>query len=207
MDENKKADEVFEDDGKISQQDIIEIKESEKAGQLKKSKIIAGIASALLGIVLLFWPGLTMEIICQVVGAFLGITGILTAAVFFTQPKENPTRAASLVAGIPLAILGLFIFLRPGFLIEFIPIVVGFIVILDGAANLMEAIGVMHQGYDKWWVSLIFALLTIILGLMLVLRPFGIAKFIMRMIGIVVLYNGLSDIYIASRIKNKIKDV
>ena len=153
------------DDVKMTSLDIVEIKKAEKASQIKKSKIIAGIASAVLGLVLLFWPGITMEIICQIVGAFLCITGVLTAAVYFTQPKENPFRAASLVAGIPLALVGLFIFLRPAFLIEFIPIVVGVIVLLDGIANLMEALSVMKQGYSKWWVSLIFAVITIILGM------------------------------------------
>ena len=195
------------DDVKMTSLDIVEIKKAEKASQIKKSKIIAGIASAVLGLVLLFWPGITMEIICQIVGAFLCITGVLTAAVYFSQPKENPFRAASLVAGIPLALVGLFIFLRPAFLIEFIPIVVGVIVLLDGIANLMEALSVMKQGYSKWWVSLIFAVITIILGLVLITKPFGIASFIMRMLGAVTLYNGLSDIYIASRIKTTIKDI
>lgn len=94
----------------------------DRMGQLKKSKLIAGIISAVLGAVLLFWPGHTIELICQFVGAALGITGLLTAAVFFNQPKESPFRAGSLIAGIPLAVLGLFIFLRPAFLIEFIPV-------------------------------------------------------------------------------------
>ncbi len=210
MDEYKETEEKTEGrqpEAGFSQADIEEIKKMDRMSQLKKSKLIAGIVAALLGGVLLFWPGLTMELICQFVGAALGITGILTAAVFFTQPKESPFRAASLIAGIPLALLGLFIFLRPSFLIEFIPVVVGVIILMDGVANLMETFGLMKQGYSKWWISLIFAVLTIALGIVLLMQPFGVAKVIMQAIGIIILYNGLSDIFIASRIKTNIKDI
>ena len=191
----------------VTKAEIAEIKKMDRMGQLKKTKLIAGIVSAVLGGVLLFWPGLTMGLICQFVGAALGITGVLTAAVFFTQPKDSPFRAASLIAGIPLALLGLFIFLRPSFLIEFIPIVVGAIVLLDGIMNLLETFDLMKQKYSKWWISLIFAALTITMGILLIMRPFGVAKFVMQAIGVIMLYNGLSDIFIASRIKTKIKDI
>ena len=210
MDEYKETEEKTEGrqpEAGFSQADIEEIKKMDRMSQLKKSKLIAGIVAALLGGVLLFWPGLTMELICQFVGAALGITGILTAAVFFTQPKESPFRAASLIAGIPLALLGLFIFLRPSFLIEFIPVVVGVVILMDGVANLMETFGLMKQGYSKWWISLIFAVLTIALGIVLLMQPFGVAKVIIQAIGIIILYNGLSDIFIASRIKTNIKDI
>ena len=199
--------EVYEADDKISRKEIIEIKNMNKTSQARKSMLTTGIVSAILGAILLFWPGLTMGLICQFLGAALAITGIVTIVSFFTQSEGTPFRGMSLAAGIPLAILGLCIFLRPSFLIEFIPIVIGVIILIDGVADLIESVRMLRYGDDRWWVSLIFAALTIILGLVLITRPFGIAKFIMRVIGAVILFNGLTDIFIANRIKNKIKDV
>ena len=194
-------------DDKVTKNEIAEIKKMDRMGQIKKSKIIGGIVSAALGALLLFWPGLTMGIICQAVGAALGIIGILTCVTFFTQSEESPFRAGSLIAGIPLTLIGLYIFLRPAFLIEIIPMVVGVIILLDGVANLFETMSLMKQGYSKWWISLIFALITVIGGLVLIMRPFSVAKTLMRVIGAVTLYNGLSDIFIASRMKPEIKDI
>ncbi|MBR2548332.1 MAG: DUF308 domain-containing protein [Eubacterium sp.] len=195
------------DHDRVTKAEIAEIKRMDRMSQLKKSKIIAGIMSAVLGAVLLFWPGLTMALLCQFVGAFLGITGVLTALVYFTQPKDSPFRAGSLIAGIPLALIGLFIFLNPTFLGEFIPVFAGVIILMDGLANLMETLGLMKQGYSRWWLSLIFAVLTILLGVLLIMRPFNAVSVIMQAIGIIMLYNGLSDIFIASRIKTEIKDL
>ena len=206
-DYNDVKDDVKQSDDRVTKSEIAEIKKMDRMSQLKKSKLIAGIVSAVLGGVLLFWPGLTMSLICQFLGAALGVTGVLTAAVFFTQPKDSPFRAASLIAGIPLALLGVFIFLRPAFLIEFIPVVVGAIVLFDGAMNLLETFDLMKQKYDKWWISIIFAVLTILLGMLLIIRPFGVARFVMQAIGVIMLYNGISDIFIASRIKTVIKDM
>lgn len=191
----------------ISKEEIIEIKKMDRMSQVKKTKMIGGIVSAVLGAVLIFWPGLTMAMICQFVGAALGIIGIFTIATYFTQPKESPFRAGSLITGIPLALIGLYIFLRPDFLIGVIPVVVGVIILLDGISNLFEAMSIMKTGNSKWWVSLIFAVLTILGGLVLIMRPFSVARTLMRVIGAVTLYNGLSDIFIASRMKSTIKDI
>ncbi len=196
-----------DDDVKISKEEIVEIKKMDSAGRFRKTKMTGGVISAVLGALLLFWPGLTMGIICQFVGAALGVIGVVTAASYFSQPEDTPFRSGSLIAGIPLALIGLFIFLRPAFLIEFIPIVVGVIILLDGIGNLIETSSIMKQGNDKWWISLIFAVITILGGLVLIMRPFGVAKTLMRVLGAVTLYNGLSDIFIASRIKSDIKDI
>lgn len=196
-----------DDDIKMSKKEIVEIKKMGRSSQLKKDMLITGIASAVLGAILLFWPGLTMELICQFLGAALGIIGLLTCGVYFTQPKETPMRGASLAAGIPLAVLGLFIFLRPAFLIEFIPIVIGVIILIDGIANLIESINILRHGDSRWWISLIFAIVTLLSGLLLIMRPFSSAKIVMRVIGAVILYNGLSDLFIATRIRSKIKDI
>ena len=204
---SKEDKEMDEDEVKISKEEIAEIKKVDRMGQLKKSKLIGGIVSAVLGAVLLFWPGLTMAMICQFVGAALGIIGIITIVTFFTQPKESPFRAGSLIAGIPLALIGLYIFMRPEFLIGVIPVFMGVIILMDGIANLFETFSIMKAGYGKWWISLIFAVLTIIGGLVLIMRPFSVARTLMRVIGAVTLYNGLSDIFIASRMKSTIKDV
>ncbi len=206
-DYNDVKDDVRDADDRVTRAEIIEIKKMDRMSQLKKSKIIAGIISLVLGAVLLFWPGLTMGLICQIVGAALAVTGVLTAAVFFTQPEDSPFRVWSLIAGILIAAAGAGIFMRPAFLIELIPVVVGVIVLIDGTANLFETIGLMRQGYSRWWISLIFAVLTIILGIILIMRPFGVAQVITQAIGVIMMYNGISDIFIASRIKTKIRDM
>ena len=197
----------IEDDMKISKEEIVKIKNADRQSQFRKSKMTGGIVSAVLGAVLLFWPGLTMAMICQFVGAALALIGIITIVSYFTQSDDMPFKSGSLIAGIPLALLGLFIFLRPQLLIEFIPVVIGVIVLLDGIANLFETMSIMKAGNSKWWVSLIFAVLTILCGLVLVFRPFSVARTLMRVIGAVTLYNGLSDIFIASRMKSAIKDI
>ena len=71
-DYNDVKDDVKQSDDRVTKSEIAEIKKMDRMSQLKKSKLIAGIVSAVLGGVLLFWPGLTMSLICQFLGAALG---------------------------------------------------------------------------------------------------------------------------------------
>lgn len=206
MKEGNHMSEEYNDD-KVTQQEITEIRKMDRMGRLRKSKMIGGIISALLGALLLFWPGLTMGLICQAVGAAISIAGILAVISYFRQSQEAPFRTGSLIAGAVLALTGMYIFLRPALLIEFIPVVLGIIILIDGIINLFETMSLMKQGYSRWWISLIFAVITIIGGFILIMRPFSAAATLMRVIGAVTLYNGLSDIFIASRINTGIKDI
>ena len=193
------------DDTRMSTQDIIKIKMTNIANQAKKSKLISGLAYIVLGLVLLFWPAASMAVICRMIGAALLFVGIFTGAIYFTLSAGTPYRFLSLVAGVPLALFGLFLFMNPDFLAEFIPIIVGIILIISGTTSLFDSITLMKYGYDKWWISLICAVITVIFGIVLIAKPFGAASVLTQVIGIATIAGGISDIYVASRIKSVVK--
>ena len=56
------------------------------------------------------------------------------------------------------------------------------------------------EGYERWWLALTFGLLTVIFGGLLIFNPFGAVEFVVRLIGIFLIYDGVSDIWILSRV-------
>ena len=190
------------DDTKMSTEDIVKIKLSNIANQAKKSKLVSGLAYIVLGIVLLFWPVASMAVICRMIGAFLLFVGIFTGATYFTLSQGTPYRILSLVAGVPLALFGLFLFMNPDFLAEFIPIIIGIIVIISGLTTLFDSFTLLKYGYSKWWVSMLFAVVTVIFGIVLIAEPFSAASVATMIIGITAIISGISDIYVATRIKS-----
>ena len=86
--------------------------------------------------------------------------------------------------------------------ISIIPVVVGVGVIFNGALNLAQALELRRSGYANWGVSLALAIVTVLLGLIMVFNPFSTMEMLVAAIGGVILYNGLSNLWIESRYRH-----
>ncbi|SDE54184.1 HdeD family acid-resistance protein [Eubacterium pyruvativorans] len=171
---------------------------------LKRSKLLVAAICMAAGLILLIWPKVTMQLVCQIIGISLLADGIATAVIALVK-KEGYTKPF-LVAGAIIALVGAWIFLRPDALIELLPKLVGLVVLLDGVANLYECVTAIRQKTGKMLVPILMAVLTIGLGCFLIFQAMGVAKTVIRLIGFIILYNGVSDLYIASRIRTKDPD-
>ena len=168
--------------------------------KLKTNIVISATLCILLGIVLVVWPDLSMQIVCTAIGAVLLIGGGVRLAVYFTAKDGSVYAQMNLIMGIILAVVGIWILLQPDKVLAIIPIIVGIVIALHGVNNLQQAISLCKEKYDKWWVALILGLLTVGLGVLLVCRPFEALDTAVMMIGLFLIYDGISDIWIVSRI-------
>lgn len=175
--------------------------------KLKTNIVISAILCILLGIVLVAWPDLSMQIVCTAIGAVLLIGGGVRLAVYFTAKDGSVYAQMNLITGIILAVVGVWILLQPDKVLAIIPIIVGIVIALHGINNLQQAITLCKEKYDKWWIALILGLLTVGFGVLLVCRPFEALNTAVMMIGIFLIYDGISDIWIVSRIYRMAKMV
>lgn len=168
--------------------------------KLKANVVISALLCILLGIVLVVWPGLSMKIVCTAVGAVLLIGGGVRLSVYFATRDGSVYAHLNLIMGIILAVVGVWILLQPDKVLAIIPIIVGIVIILHGGNNLRQAVTLWREKYDKWWIVLILGILTAGFGVLLVLRPFEALDTVVMMIGISLIFDGISDIWIITRI-------
>ena len=168
--------------------------------RLKTNIVISAILCVVLGIVLVVWPDLSMQIVCIAIGAVLLIGGGVRLAVYFTNKDGSMYAQMSLITGIILAVVGIWILIKPDKVLAIIPIIVGIVIVLHGINDLQQAVSLYKDKYDKWWVALILGLLTIGFGVLLICRPFEALDTVVMLIGLFLIYDGLSDIWIVSRI-------
>ena len=173
--------------------------------KLKTNIVISAMLCIVLGIVLVAWPELSMRIVCTAIGAVLLIGGGVRLAVYFTAKDGSVYSQMNLIMGIILAVVGIWILLQPDKVLAIIPIIVGIVIALHGINNVQQAITLCKDKYDKWWVALILGLLTIGFGVLLVCRPFEALDTAVKFIGIFLIYDGISDIWIVSRIYHTAK--
>ena len=173
--------------------------------KFKTNVVISSLLCVLLGLVLVLWPGLSIQIVCTAVGAVLIVSGGIRIVSYFTAKDGSMYSQINLIFGIIFTVVGVWIVIKPDKVLAIIPIIVGIVIALHGLHNLQQAITLCKDKYDKWWIALLLGILTIGFGVLLICRPFAAIDTVVMLIGVFLIYDGLSNIWIVSRIYKNAK--
>lgn len=167
---------------------------------LKANYTVSAMLCIAFGLVLLVWPGTTTRIVCILFGSALLAYGGFQTVICLRSAERTFFSQGMLIFGIVVAVIGLWILFRPEMIIMAVPVIIGVVVLIHGVQNVIQAIDLQKENYDKWWIALLFGILTVIFGGVLVYNPFGAVEMVVRMIGIFLIYDGASDMWILSRV-------
>ncbi|MCI7041881.1 MAG: DUF308 domain-containing protein [Lachnospiraceae bacterium] len=167
---------------------------------LKANYTLSAIICVVIGVVLIIWPGTSTQVVCMVLGGMLMIYGIVQIILYLFARERTLYLQGMLILGIVFSVVGAWILLKPETIIAAVPIIMGIIIIMHGLHNAIQAIDLKKMDYENWWVALLFGILTIVLGVVLVCNPFGAVEIVVRVIGAFLIYDGISDMWILSRL-------
>ena len=167
---------------------------------LKANYTVSAMLCIAFGLVLLVWPGTTTRIVCMLLGGVLLIYGAFQVVICLMNRERTFLSQGMLILGIVLSVIGLWILLRPDMIIMAVPVIVGVVILIHGVHNVIQAVELQRENYDKWWLALLLGILTVAFGGMLVFNPFAAVEMAVRMIGISLIYDGVSDMWILSRV-------
>lgn len=173
--------------------------------KIKTNVVISSLLCVVLGLVLVIRPGMSMRIVCTAVGIVLIVAGITRMIDHFAARDSSMYSQVNLVFGIVLAVVGVWIVLKPDTVLAIIPIIVGIVIVLHGINNIKQAMELWRDKYDKWWVAGIMGVLTVGFGVLLICRPFAAIDTVVMLIGMCLIYDGLSNIWIVSRVYKNAK--
>ena len=167
---------------------------------LKVNYSLSAVICVILGIVLLVWPGQSTQVVCMVLGIVLGGFGLIQIILYLATKEKTMVSHSMMMLGVVLAVIGGWIVLKPETIIKAVPMIVGILIVIHGFHNAVQAIDLKKMQYDNWWVALLLSLLTVALGGVLICNPFTIVDTVVRIIGAFLVYDGLSDMWILSRV-------
>ena len=163
---------------------------------LKKTKlnlILASILTVIIGLILVLNPVNATVFICRTVGIILLATGLFITGSYFLNIGQN-VGGSSLIAGLIELALGIWISLRPDSFVQFLTVILGFIMLVHSFVMLQSAIEIKLFGIKRWWLLLITALLTLILGMIIIISPFTTIAVTMTIAGISLIADGIIGI-------------
>lgn len=161
---------------------------------MKKNYFISAILTIALGAVLVIWPDWSGRILCYLLGAALILMGGIQLIVCIRVERIGFYSKFSMLMNIILILLGVWVCIRPDTVLSLVPVIIGIVMLIHGCMDLQFTMDIKHAGSGKWWIALIFALVTLTLGVFLVMHPFLAFEITMLIIGIGLLYDGISDL-------------
>lgn len=161
---------------------------------MKQNYFINAVIMVILGLVLVIWPHILGVMLCYLLGGALILMGIIQLISFLRGERLGLYNKFSMLMGIVLVLLGIWICTQPRIVLSIIPVVVGIIVLLHGLMDIQYTLDIKRAGSTKWWIALIAAILTLVVGLLLVFNPFTAYEISMILLGAAMLYDGGSDL-------------
>ena len=161
----------------------------------KNAYSLMAVTDIIFGIVLLIWPDVSMKTFCYVLGVMSVIFGLVHIIIYFTRDKMQAMLQMDMVSGICLLAFGIFVLVKPEFIISILPFVVGVIMLLGAVVKFQNCLDMKKLGFTKWYLILVASLLMVGVVIILVINPFEAAEVMMILLGAGLLADGLISLF------------
>lgn len=155
---------------------------------------ITGVLTLIAGILILVWPGQTVLVATAVIAIYAIINGLVYAGIgIFGKAKSGWSRVGHILLGLVFVVSGVIAFFNLAatgvWLAIFLATLVGIMWIVEGVV----AFTTIGDSTSKVW-TVLFAVLSIIAGIMLLLNPIWGTAVIVLMLGISAIVLGVVQI-------------
>ena len=157
---------------------------------LKWNLILMSLLYLALGIFLLAVPGTALNIVCYALGAVVLICAAVQLVRYFTASHKVFQSQFTLISGLVCLGLGGFLLLRSDIVVRILPVVFGLFVLFDSLGRIQNALELRRCGYASWKWFILLALLSVVLGGIMIFDPFAAMETLVMGIGIILIVEG-----------------
>ncbi|MFC9910521.1 HdeD family acid-resistance protein [Streptomyces sp. NPDC059862] len=161
--------------------------------------LVTGIASLVLGILVLFWPGATLLAAGILFGLYLLISGVLQLASAFGTHKTTSLRVLAFISGALSILLGLFCFRGAMQSILLLALWIGIGWLFRGIAQTLAAASDPAVPARGW--QLLLGIVTVLAGVVLIVSPFESVAVLTIVGGCWLIAVGIVELLTALRIR------
>ena len=154
--------------------------------KLKWEKLVTAIVAIVLGIVFVADPNGSGDAVCKVAGVAMIVLAAAMLIRYFSSAQLFPE---NLIFSAVLLLLGIFFIAKSGVVMTVLGLFFGIFLVIDGASKIRDGIDAAKAKTQGWWIWFLLALLTIVLGILVM---FG--ESVMTLLGVSLIVDGVSDI-------------
>ncbi|HKM35215.1 MAG TPA: DUF308 domain-containing protein [Lachnospiraceae bacterium] len=173
---------------------------------IKWQSVIYSLFYIAIGIVLLLFPKTTATTVCYVAGGSAIIAGLIIVCIYLFRDARKNAYRNDFVCGLLAVLMGVFIICRVDLVLGLTPFILGIAVMVSGFIKLQNCIDVRRMGYGNGLTLFLLALVNVVLGIILIIDPFGTTIVLFVIIGIGLIFSGISDLFATIYLSGKVKD-
>lgn len=159
--------------------------------------IVMSVLFCVLGVVLLFTPGVSALWIGRLLDIGLILFGAIKLVGYFSRDLFRLAFQYDLAFGLLLMVLGIVTLSHPGDALSFLCVMFGIPVLADGLFKIQIAMDSRQFGIRNWWLVLVLAALTCVVGVVLVFRPMTGVRALTALMGLSLLCDGVLNLSVA----------
>ncbi|GLX49736.1 membrane protein [Streptomyces hygroscopicus subsp. hygroscopicus] len=167
--------------------------------------LFTGIASLVLGILVLVWPGPSLAVAGVLFGLYLLVSGVFQLIAAFGTHQATSLRVLAFISGTLSILLGLLCFRGPMQSILLLALWIGIGWLIRGVTQTMAAISDPRMPARGWQILL--GVLTFVAGIVLIDSPFRSVAVLTLVGGIWLVVVGITEIVTAFRIRQRARRV
>ena len=160
--------------------------------EMKWSMLLSAALYMVLGLILVIFPATTARTICYMIAGIAIVVGLVNLVVYFTRNITRNYYRNDFVTGLLMVILGFFVIYEADLIIARVPFIIGLCIIVSGLFKLQGALDVQRMGGNSV-VILGIAIVNVVVGILMVINPFESAILLYRLLGVGLLFSGLTD--------------
>ncbi|HAG14711.1 MAG TPA: hypothetical protein DCG49_12755 [Ruminococcus sp.] len=163
---------------------------------MKNLNMSSGLIMTIIGIILVLMPGTALATLLRFVGIVLIVYGV---AKILSCLKDSSASQASFAGAIVAIIAGAAVLLFPGFIASVLPLFAAAVIIISGVSHLVKALEAKKSGDSSWIIMAALSVVTIIAGIFVFSNPISSIKNLVRICGVILIYNGLTGTWINAK--------
>ena len=161
---------------------------------IKPGMLVFSVLYILLGLLLLLAPQAVADVFCIALGLLVVLCGLQSLYGYFKKDNGSIRAAVSLLLSLPTIALGMWALLctvQSAMTFEWLlPLLFGLMLLVDGVVRAQSSFALAKRKGQKWWLLLLFSIVSVALGVLLVLHPFDAAVSAVMLCGILLIVEG-----------------
>ncbi len=138
-----------------------------------------GVVSVVLGLLVLFWPGATLEVLAVLFGLYFVLAGAIRILLGVFTGLGPGLKILNILVGLALVAVGVIAMRNPAASLTALALVIGIAWIVEGVMSLAES----DRGGSRWF-AIVLGILGILAGIVVLLIP-------LESLAVLVIYGGI----------------
>ena len=173
-----------------------------------RSNIIAqAILSIALGVLLAFWPDITVITIVYLLALYLAVTGVVSLIAYFRTKGDRSGSFGALVSGVLLLALALVVFVFPEAVAGFFSLILGLLLVIGGGVNAVRAMELRRYQGGMWVAALIAGIIIALGGVIIIVNPFDTTVMFVLVLGVLLIVKGIAYLLISLWLSSAMKEM